>query len=119
VGQEVYNTAKYMMLRLPVCKCTFQALLPGPVPAFRPVQPESFGQGQKKYGVFITFKPSQTTCFVPSWIFFDYMCLVQGVVGQGSYGIVKLAFKPGSSQMTFSVPTWILFTVATYVWCRE
>ncbi len=56
-----------------------------------------------------------------SSILFDYLCLVHGVciVGQGSYGILKLAIKPGSSQTTFSVPSWILFTVTTCVWRRE
>jgi hypothetical protein len=48
-------------------------------------------------------------CSLLDSLYSNYLCLAQGVVGQGSYGIVKLSFQPGSSQTTFPVPSWILF----------
>ncbi len=41
VGHEVDTEAKYKVLRLPICKCIYMAVLPGSFHAFRPVQPES------------------------------------------------------------------------------
>jgi hypothetical protein len=49
------KTAKYMVLRLPVCKCMCLAVLPGPVQPFWPVQHESLTNIWNSTAPFIAF----------------------------------------------------------------